>query len=164
MGVLFDEEDGGASVADFGDDAEDLLDDEGGEAEAWFVEEEQAGFGHHAAGDGDHLELTAGEGPAEGVFEAFEVREEVEHAVGVVFELAAADAFAVAAAQEDVFADGETGEDPAAFGDVGDAESDDGFGFHADEGLACEGQFSGEVGDEAADGAERAAFAGAVAA
>ena len=49
-------------AVDLGDDAEDLLHDDGREAERGLVEHEEARPRHERAADGEHLLLAAGHG------------------------------------------------------------------------------------------------------
>src|SRR5580765_4605520 len=57
--VLLHEEHRGADAVDLGDDAEDLLHDDGRQAERGLVEHEDARPRHERAADGEHLLLAA---------------------------------------------------------------------------------------------------------
>ncbi|MNT88899.1 hypothetical protein D3C72_2295260 [compost metagenome] len=59
VGVLLDEEDGDALVAQFGHDAEDFRDQERRQAHARFVEQQQLRTAHQRARHGQHLLLSA---------------------------------------------------------------------------------------------------------
>jgi len=61
MGVLLDQEYGGALAVEIADDLENLLHDDGRQAERRLVQEEQARSRHEGAADGQHLLLTAAE-------------------------------------------------------------------------------------------------------
>src|SRR4029079_17292605 len=61
-GVLLDQEHGQALAGiELADDLEDLLHDQGSEAERWLIEQQQAGPRHQGAGDRQHLLLAARE-------------------------------------------------------------------------------------------------------
>ncbi len=62
--VLLDEDDGGAVGEDLRQGGVDVTDDDGCEAEADLVAEQQFGVRHQSAADGHHLLLAAGEGRA----------------------------------------------------------------------------------------------------
>src|SRR5581483_12423289 len=66
--VLLDKQDRGGA-ADLGYDAEHRLHDDGRKAQRRFVEQEQPRLGHEPARNRDHLQLAAGQGPAERVGE-----------------------------------------------------------------------------------------------
>ncbi len=57
----------------------------GGEAERRLVENEQPGFGHQAAADGEHLLFAAGEGSGALALPFGEPREDREHPAAVLF-------------------------------------------------------------------------------
>src|SRR2546428_5257636 len=63
VGILLDEQDRRAAGVDVADDAEDLLDEHGGEAQRRLVEQHQDRLGHERAGDRQHLLLAAPEPP-----------------------------------------------------------------------------------------------------
>lgn len=131
----------------------------GGEAEGGFVEDEQAGFGHQAAADGEHLLFAAAHGAGE-LGEAFgESREGCEDAIEVA---GAVGPRAAEGAEEEVVAHGEVGEDFAAFGDVDQAGFDDAFVGGAGDVLAGEGDAAGAGAQDAGEGAVEGGFAGAV--
>ena len=65
--VLLDQQHCRSALMDFRDDLEYRLHDDGRKAERGLVEQQQAGLGHQAAGDRDHLLLAARERPAERV-------------------------------------------------------------------------------------------------
>src|SRR6184192_689846 len=61
-GVLFDDEHGGAELAvELGEAAEQVLDDQRGQAERRLVEQEQLRPAHQRPGDGEHLLLATRE-------------------------------------------------------------------------------------------------------
>ena len=58
--VLFDQKHGDLfALVDLLDDGEDLLDQDGCEAEGWFVQQQEPGPAHQCPGDGQHLLLAA---------------------------------------------------------------------------------------------------------
>src|SRR5689334_18018633 len=59
--VLFDQQNRDALRLDVADDAENLIDHEGSESHAGFVEHEQAGVHHQGATNGEHLLFAAAE-------------------------------------------------------------------------------------------------------
>ena len=65
--------------ADVGDDAEHLLHDQRREPERGLVEQQQARPRHQPARHGHHLQLPAGEGPAERVDQAAQIGEMRQH-------------------------------------------------------------------------------------
>ena len=69
MGVLFDQQHSRPALVNLRDDAEHRLHDDRGEAERGLVEQQQAGLGHQAARDRDHLLLAARKRPAERIGE-----------------------------------------------------------------------------------------------
>src|SRR5581483_11557646 len=57
-GVLLDKEDGHPLAVQLADHVEDLLDDEGGEAQRGLIEQQELGPAHQRAGDRQHLLLA----------------------------------------------------------------------------------------------------------
>ncbi len=62
VGVLLHQEDGHAVAAQLLYGVEDLLDDDGGQPQRWFIQQQQARLAHQGAAYGQHLLLTAGHG------------------------------------------------------------------------------------------------------
>ncbi len=120
LGVLLDEQDGGALGLELLDGGHDFLHHDRGEAHAGLVEHEQFRLGHQCSSHGEHLLFTAGEG-AGGLLVAFsEDGEEVVGALDVLF-----DAFFVVAeegAEAEVVFDRHAGEDVPALGGVGESQ------------------------------------------
>ena len=138
-----------------------VFDDDGGEALAGFVEQDEAGVAHQGAGDGEHLLFAAAHPSAGAVAHGGEVGEEGEQTLGCPGRAAVAGG---EAADFEVFHHGKLGEDAAVLGDVAEAGAGDGVGFASGDVLAGEGDAPGGGADEADEGFEGGGFAGAVAA
>ena len=119
VGVLLDEEHGGAGLADqFGDPVEHLAGDQGSETQRRFVEQHQAGPAHEGAGDGQHLLFATAHGSGVLGLAFAQPGEDVVPALDVGLDIAAA---AGVGADSQIFVDGEVGDGAAALGHVGDA-------------------------------------------
>src|SRR5690606_19116182 len=122
VGVLLDQKHGHAIPAQLFDDVEDLLDDDRRKAQRGFVEQQQPGFAHLRAADGEHLLFAAAHG-AGALVEAFlQAREQVQHLVQLLLVILLA---AEETAHGQVFLDGQAGEHAAAFGHYRDALAHD---------------------------------------
>ena len=162
MGVLLDQQHGGATGANVGHDTKHLLHNERRQTERGFVQQQQARLGHQPARHRNHLQLPARQRPAQHVFEALEIGEIDEHIIHLARQRRPADAFAVGGAQRDVLAHGQAREHPPPLRHMTDAKANDGFRLQPQQRLALIPDRAGEIGHEAGDGAQGGAFAGAV--
>lgn len=160
VGVLFHQEDRGAVGVDALDDLEDLLDDDGREAQRGLVQQEQLGPGHEGAADGQHLLFATGQGAAGLLAALGQDGEEVEHIVHVFLD--ALHVVAQEGAQVEVLAHAQVGEDEAAFGHLRDAQADDLVRGQLVDGLAVPEDLALARPVDAADGHECGGLAGAV--
>ena len=122
------QQDGHALGPDGLEDLEDLLHEDGREAEGGFVEQDQLRLAHQRAADGEHhllaaRQLVAGHGAALGKDgeAAVDVGKILRHAVRVAAQVGA---------DLQVFRDGEVAEDLPGFRAVGNAGGDDLFRLH----------------------------------
>ena len=138
--VLLDQQDRGVAP-DFRDDPEHRLHDDRREAERGLVQQQQPRLRHQAAGDRDHLQLAARQGPAQRIGERPDVRKQVEHRVGFARQRRFRDA-PVRRAEHDVFLHRQAGEDPPPLRHVRDAEPDDRLRPKACDRLAVEQDFA----------------------
>ena len=87
VGVLLDEENGGAVGIDLLDDGENLLDDDRREAEGRLIKQEQRRAGHDRAGNRQHLLFAAGQRAARLVAALGEDGEQIKDVVEILFDV-----------------------------------------------------------------------------
>ncbi len=126
LGVLLDEQDGGALLLQGGHRGHDPLHHQRRQAHRRLVEHEQLGAAHHRPAHGEHLLLATGEGAGRLGAALLEDREQRERRVEVVV-----DALVLAGEgpEPQVLLDGEPREDPPALGGVGEPELHDVVGL-----------------------------------
>ena len=117
QGVLLDDEDGAALLAQLDEQVEDRVDHHRGEAERRLVEQDEAGVAHQRPGDGELLGLAAREVAGGGVPPAVE---DVEAGAGLVEAAAAFSRSRGDAGELQVLTDGEVAEDPPVLGHEGE--------------------------------------------
>ena len=157
-GVLLDEQDRHAGVAQSADRLQDVAHDQRCQAEAWFVEHQHARVGHQRAAHGQHLPLAAGQRARLLAAAFLQAREQRENFLQPGRDLGAA---APEGAKLEILADGHGGEQVALFGHQGDAESDPVLGRHVGEVGAVEGDAPARR-QQPHDGGEQRRLAGAV--
>lgn len=158
--ILLHEKHRGAVAVDLLDDVEDLLDDDGREAQRRLVQQQKPRAAHDGARDGEHLLFTAGQGTPCLTTPLCEDGKEVEDVIEV-----AGDAFLVATQkgpEVEVLLNGQVGKDETPFRDLADAQPHDLVGLHGVDGLSLEQHFTGAWRRSAADGHQRGALARAV--
>jgi hypothetical protein len=82
--VLLDQEQCDAVAVDARDQGEEFLDQSGREAERGLIQDEQLGFGHQAAPDGQHLLLATGQRPGALALALRKAREDRKHPLAVL--------------------------------------------------------------------------------
>ena len=160
MHELLDEQHARALRVDLAQDAEQLLDDLGGEAEGELVDDEQARVRHQRPSDAEHLLLAARE-RAGGLTGALAQDGEVVHD-HVDLGLEAPVAAAGPVAEAEVVDHGQVGEQLTALWHVGDAAVDHLPCRQAADALAVEADLAARRGEQAGDGAQGGGLAGAV--
>src|SRR2546421_7601243 len=121
--VLLDQQDGGALLIDVADDVEDLVDQDGGEAQRGLVEQQDTGSRHQAASDREHLLLATRKRATDLIQTLFDARKQFEDMF-----LVPPNSLPVLAgegAEEQVVADGQAAEDPAPLRHVPDSQPHD---------------------------------------
>src|SRR2546426_8718540 len=117
--VLLDQQDSGALLIDVADDVEDLVDQDGGEAQRGLVEQQDTGSRHQAASDREHLMLATRKRATDLIQTLFDARKQFEDMF-----LVPPNSLPVLAgegAEEQVVADGQAAEDPAPLRHVPDS-------------------------------------------
>ncbi len=156
---LFADDDGKIfQLADFAKAAGDVLDDRGLDAFGRLIEKEHAWIGEKRASDGELLLLTPGEVSAFAFAHFLKDREERVDFVHCGFADRSADS------GDEVFVNVQIGEDHPALGDVSDALGDAFVGRLVGDFLVVERDGPGSGRNHADEGAEKRAFAHAVAA
>ena len=140
-----------------------LVDHDGGEAERRLVEHQELGLAHQRLGDRQHLLLAARQDAGQRGRPLGQHGEEIVDEVVAPLFLAAVEARAVEAELE-VGVHVLAAEQAAALGDMQQAEIDDAMRPRAGNGLAVEGDGAGRRPQQAGNGAQQGALAGAVAA
>src|SRR4029079_16839013 len=159
-GVLLDQEYGQALAGiELADDLEDLLHDQGSEAERWLIEQEQAGPRHQRAGDRQHLLLAARERAAALGLALVENGEDLEGAGEILLEIPGIGA---GRTHLQVFEHRHAREDAAAFRRLRDAEADDLMRRALGDVVAGELDRSGPAARRSANGHHQRRLAGAV--
>ena len=134
------------------------LDDGGGEALAWLIDEEQLARLDDGARDGEHLLLPAGKHAGRAVPEFLDGREETEDPLQPLFVQGAG-----ARREEHVLVHGKAGEDAHVLGHVGDAHARELGGRRARDVLRVEADAAGGGAPQAHDGAKAGGLARTVA-
>ena len=156
--ALLDEQDRDAAVADFGERAENRVDERRREAERRLIEEEHVGSGHECAADRQLLLLAAGECSGLTVAEFGEHREELVRRAERVGAVAAAGR----EPEPQVLLDGQLTEDAPALRHERDSGARDRLRRAAPHRVAGEADVPGRRRDDTHDRVQRRRLAGAV--
>ena len=113
LGVLLNEQNGGALLTDLHDILENILNDDGSQTQRRLVQQQQLRTGDHCTGDSQHLLLTTGQGACQLVLTFQQTGEHFVHGSDVLLDLCLVLAGVTANIQ--VFSNGQLGEYMTAF-------------------------------------------------